>query len=271
MSSYYVLIVSDGTGETAYRLLKAASRQFDSDVLITRYAKVRDRRQIEDVLRAVHRSHTLVVHTFASSELRQHIAKIAAEEKIQSIDVFGPIVEKMADFFQKKPVSQPGLLHQVDEEYFDRVEAIEFAIRHDDGESVDDMEDADIVLVGVSRTSKTPLSIYLAQEGWRVANIPISVGSKLPSKLFDIDQHKVVGLVVDPTRLAEARRVRLEQLGVEGSSYADMERIRNEMEYAQAVFDQNPSWPVIDVTGKSIEEVSQEVLDVVIGRGRKLQ
>jgi regulator of PEP synthase PpsR (kinase-PPPase family) len=188
-----------------------------------------------------------------------------------SVDVFGPILKELTLFFDKKPVSKPGLLHQVDDEYFDRVEAIEFAIRHDDGSQLEDVENADIVLVGVSRTSKTPLSIYLAQDGWRVANIPITVGTRLPGKLFEIDKHKVVGLIVNPERLAEARKVRLEQLGVEGSSYADTERIRGEIEYARAIFDQNPSWPVIDVTGKSIEEISQEVLDVVIGRGRKLQ
>jgi len=270
MGNYYVLIVSDGTGETAYRLLKAAMRQFEADILITRYAKVRDKRQIEEIVKAVKRSHTLVVHTFASEELRNHMRKMTEEEGAECIDVLGPLVEELAQFFHKAPAAKPGLLHQVDEEYFDRVEAIEFAIRHDDGESIEDLEEADIILVGVSRTSKTPLGIYLAQDGWRVANIPIVVGTKLPRKLFEVDQHKVVGLVVDPDRLAEARRARLEQLGVEGSSYADAERIRGEIDYAKAVFDQHPDWPVIDVTGKSIEEVSQEVLDEVIGRGRKL-
>lgn len=270
MGNYYVLIVSDGTGETAYRMLKAAMRQFDSDILITRYAKVREKSQIEDIVKAVKRSHTLIVHTFASKDLREHMRSMAEREGAECLDVLGPLVDELAEFFEKMPVSKPGLLHQVDEEYFDRVEAIEFAIRHDDGESNDDLGDADIILVGVSRTSKTPLSIFLAQEGWRVANVPIVVGSKLPRKLFDVDQHKVVGLVVDPERLAETRRVRLEQLGVEGSSYADTERIRGEIDYARAVFEQNASWPIIDVTGKSIEEVSQEVLDVVIGRGRSL-
>jgi len=270
MDNYYVLIVSDGTGETGYRLLKAAMQQFDADILITRYAKVRQKSQIREVLKAVTKSHTLIVHTFASQELRDFMTRTAEEEGTPCIDVLGPLVEHLSHFFHKVPVSKPGLLHQVDEEYFDRVDAIEFAIRHDDGESITDLEKADIVLVGVSRTSKSPLSIYLAQEGWRVANIPIGVGSKLPSKLFELDQHKIVGLIVDPERLAEARRVRLEQLGVEGSSYADKERIQAEIEYAKAVFEQNTEWPVIDVTGKSIEEVSQEVLDVVIGRGRKL-
>ncbi|GAB4245658.1 MAG: pyruvate, water dikinase regulatory protein [Acidobacteriota bacterium] len=267
---HYILIVSDGTGETAYRLLRAAARQFETDVLITRYANVRSRDQIDEIIKAVKSSHTLIVHTFASPELRKYMAGRASGDGVDHFDVFGPILQKLSEFFEKKPVAQPGLLHQVDDEYFERVEAIEFAIRHDDGHSVDDLDQADIILVGVSRTSKTPLSIYLAQEGWRVANLPITVGSRLPSKLFEVDQHKIVGLVVDPERLAEARRARVEQLGIDGSVYADAERIRAELAYAQEIFRQNPSWPVIDVTGKSIEEVSQEVLDVVVGRGRKL-
>lgn len=266
-----ILIVSDGTGETAYRLLRAAARQFDSDVLITRYANVRTKEQIQEIVQAVRRSHILIVHTFASPELRLWMGRLASSDGVDHFDVFGPLLEKLSEFFQRKPVSMPGLLHQVDNEYFDRVEAIEFAIRHDDGHSVEDLEQADIVLVGVSRTSKTPVSIYLAQDGWRVANLPITVGTRLPSKLFELDQHKVVGLVLDPDRLAELRRARVEQLGVDRSSYADSERVRAELEYAQAIFQQNPSWPIIDATGKSIEEISQEVLDAVIGRGRKLQ
>jgi len=266
-----ILIVSDGTGETAYRLLRAAARQFDSDVLITRYANVRTKEQIQEIVQAVRRSHILIVHTFASPELRRCMRTLASSDGVDHFDVFGPLLEKLSEFFQRKPVSMPGLLHQVDNEYFDRVEAIEFAIRHDDGHSVEDLEQADIILVGVSRTSKTPVSIYLAQDGWRVANLPITVGTRLPSKLFELDQHKVVGLVLDPDRLAELRRARVEQLGVDRSSYADSERVRAELEYAQAIFQQNPSWPIIDATGKSIEEISQEVLDAVIGRGRKLQ
>ncbi len=268
---FYVLIVSDGTGETAYRLLRAAARQFDADVLMTRYANVREKHQIREIVRAVTRSQTLIVHTFAAPQLRRYMSEVAGAEGAESVDVFGPIVTKLSDFFGSKPVAKPGLLHQVDDEYFDRVEAIEFAIQHDDGASIETAENADIILVGVSRTSKTPLGIYLAQDGWRVANVPISVGTRLPAKLFEVDQHKIVGLLVHPDRLAEARKARLEQLGVQGSSYADEERIRGEIEYANAIFEQNPSWPVIDVTGKSIEEISQEVLDVVIGRGRKLQ
>lgn len=271
MSHYYVLIVSDGTGETGYMMLKAAMRQFeDVDILITRYANVRSSGQIVEILKAATRSSTLVIHTFASPKLRKVMSDTAKEEGAECIDVLGPLVNTLAGFFKSKPVAKPGLLHQVDEEYFERVDAIEFAIRHDDGESVADLERADIVLVGVSRTSKSPLSIYLAQEGWRVANIPVVVGTKLPRELFAIDSHKVIGLIIDPKRLAEARRVRLRQLGVDNSSYAELERIKEELKYARAIFEQNPDWPVIDVTGKSIEEVSQEVLDELIGRGRKM-
>lgn len=270
MEKHNVLIVSDGTGETAHRLLKAAIRQFSKDILITRYANIRHRSQIEDILRAASKSNSLIVHTFGSSELRDFLEKSAEKEKTDTIDVLGPLVEQLSQFFQTRPASQPGLLHQVDEEYFDRVDAVEFAIRHDDGNDVSDLNQADIILVGVSRTSKSPLSIYLAQEGWRVANIPIAAGSKLPSQLFQVDPRKVVGLTIQPERLAEARQVRIRQLGLDGSSYADPDRIHEELEYARAVFEQNEAWPIIDVTGKSIEEVSQEILDQLIGRGRRL-
>jgi [pyruvate, water dikinase]-phosphate phosphotransferase / [pyruvate, water dikinase] kinase len=268
MSNYYILLISDGTGETAYRLLKAARSQFAEKVVISRYTRIRDIDQIKSMMKAVKKNQTLIVHTFASKKLRDDMVSLAEKQGVKCIDVLGPLIDQLAEVFESTPQSKPGLLHKVDEAYFDRVDAIEFAINHDDGASLKDLHKADIVIVGISRTSKTPLSIYLAQEGWRVANIPLAVGMKLPSKLSAIDQRKIVGLVTDPDRLAEARQVQMVQMGMESSSYANSERIQSEIEYAKAVFDQNPSWPVIDVTGKSIEEISQEVLDVVIGEGR---
>lgn len=270
MGNYHVFIVSDGTGETAYRMLKAAMLQFHEDILITRYSNVRQESQIREILKAAAENDTLVVYTFASQELRGVLHRLADELKAEHLDLLGPLMEKLSTFFHEPPVSKPGLLHQVDEEYFARIDAIEYAIRHDDSRSVKDLGTADIVVVGVSRTSKTPLSIYLAQEGWRVANIPIVAGIKLPNELFQIDQHKVVALSIDPQRLAEVRRARLDQLGVKDSSYADLDRIREELRYAHSIFSENPSWPVIDMTGKSIEEASQLVLDQLMGRGRRL-
>ena len=270
MSNYYILLISDGTGETAYRLLKAARSQFAEKVVISRYTRIREIEQIKSMMNAVKKDQTLIVHTFASKKLRDDMVLLAEDHGVKCIDVLGPLIEKLAEVFKSTPHSKPGLLHKVDEAYFDRVDAIEFAINHDDGASLKDLHKADIILVGISRTSKTPLSIYLAQEGWRVANIPLAVGTKLPGKLSAVDQRKIVGLITDPERLAEARQVQMVQMGMVGGSYADSERIQSEIEYAKAVFSQNSSWPVIDVTGKSIEEISQEVLDMVIGEGRSI-
>jgi len=270
MKDYHVFIVSDGTGETAYRMLKAAMVQFQEDILITRYSNVRDQMQIQAVTQAASQNSTLVVFTFVSAALRGQMERSAREAGLEYLDMLGPLMEKLASFFHKPPTAKPGLLHQVDEEYFARIDAIEFAIRHDDGRALKDIDGADIILLGISRTSKTPLSIYLAQEGWRVANTPLVIGVKPPKEIFAADQKKIAGLTIEPQRLAEIRRVRLKQLGVRDSSYADIRRIQEELDFAHSIYAEHPLWPVIDVTGKSLEEVSQEVLDQLIGRGRKL-
>lgn len=270
MADYHVLITSDGTGETAYRMLKAAMVQFREDIVITRYSNVRDESQIENILKAAS-AHptTLVVYTFVSAELRQRLARQAEQRDIEYIDMLGPLMDKLTSFFHKPPTAKPGLLHQVDEEYYQRIDAIEYAIRHDDGRNLNEIDSAEIVLVGISRTSKTPLSIFMAQEGWKVANVPLVPDVKPPRKLMEIDQRKIAGLTIDVQRLAEIRRVRLIRLGVKDRSYADIHRIKRELDHAHAVF-ADTHWPVIDVTGKSLEEVSQEVLDQLVGRGRKL-
>lgn len=270
MKNYHLFIVSDGTGETAYRMLKAALLQFEQDILMTRYGNVRTKREIRKILQSASRNDTFLVHTFASARLRNLLAAMAKEEGMECIDLLGPLMGKLTSLFHKRPASKPGLLHQVDEGYFARIDAIEYSIRHDDSRSTKDIDIADIVIVGVSRTSKTPLSVYLAQDGWKVANIPIVTGIKLPRELFQLDQHKVVGLTIEASRLVEIRRVRLQQLGATDSSYADLDRISEEINYANSIYCQNPLWPVIDVTRKSIEETSQAVLDRLMGRDRKL-
>ena len=265
-----MFIVSDGTGETAYRLLKAAMVQFEEDILITRYSNVRDQAQIAAVTQAASQNSTLLVFTFVSVSLRAQMERTAREAGLEFLDILGPLMERLAAFFHKPPSAKPGLLHQVDEEYFARIDAIEFAIRHDDGRALDDISAGDIILLGISRVSKTPLSIYLAQEGWRVANCPLVSGVTPPKEIFSADQKKIAGLTIEPHRLAEIRRVRLRQLGTKDSSYADIRRIQEELDFAHRIYSEHPIWPIIEVTGKSLEEVSQEVLDQLIGRGRKL-
>lgn len=270
MENYHIFIVSDATGETAYRLLKAAMLQFTQDILITRFPNVREEERIREIISSAAEDETLLVYTFVSPQLRSVMESLAAKAGRECIDLLGPLMEKLASFFHKQPVAKPGLLHQVDEEYFARIDAIEYAIRHDDSRSIKDLDTADIVILGVSRTSKTPLAIYLAQEGWKVANIPIVMGLELPRELFQIDQNKMVGLSIEPQRLAEIRRARLQQLGAQSSSYADLDRVKEELNFAHSIYSQNPLWPVIDVTGKSIEEASQEVLDQLFGKDRRL-
>ncbi|MFQ5737797.1 MAG: pyruvate, water dikinase regulatory protein [Acidobacteriota bacterium] len=270
MKDFHLHIISDGTGDTAYRMLQAAMAQFQEDVVITRYTNVREESQLRAILSAAASQPSLVAYTFVTEELKRSLERLAPEQGVESIDLLGPLMQKLAAFFDKPPTARPGLLHQVDGEYFARISAIEYAIRHDDGHSVDDLKSSEIVLVGVSRTSKTPLSIYLAQDGWKVANVPIVAGAKLPKQLFEIAQHRIVGLTMNPGRLAEIRKIQLRQEGREDSQYANPEQIREELDYAHSIYAQNPTWPVIDVFGKSIEEISQEVLDRLVGRGRRL-
>ena len=270
MASFNVLIVSDGTGETANRMLKAAMLQFREDIAISRHSNIRSEEQIREILQEASNGQMLVVHTFVTLELQEFIQKAAEEEGAQCIDLIGPIMGQLSSFFKTSPEAEPGLLHRVDADYFARIDAIEYAIRHDDGRCANDMDTADIILLGVSRTSKTPLSIYLAQEGKTVANIPIVQGMKIPDEVSQVDQDKIVGLSIDPDRLAVIRQARLQQLGVQDSSYADMSRIKEELSYAHTIFSQNPIWPVIDVTGKSLEELAHEVLDNLFGKERGL-
>ena len=269
MAHYQVVLMSDGTGETANHILKAAMLQFGEDIFITRHGNIRDKHQIDELLERVVEEAVLVVYTFVSKELREHARQAAADHNSDSVDLLGPLMERLTNLFHRVPVAEPGLFHQVDEDYFVRVEAIEFAIQHDNNSNLKDLDTADIVLLGVSRTSKTPLGIYLAQEGWRVANVGIRQGTMLPKKLFQIDQHKVVGLSIDPERLVEIRKARVDRLADKDSDYIDMDRIGEELEYAHSIY-RGSEWPVIDVTGKSLEELSQEVLDSLFGKGRKL-
>ena len=161
-------------------------------------------------------------------------------------------------------------MHQVDDDYFERMDALTFAVRHDDSRDPEGIVQADIVLVGVSRTSKTPLSIYLAQEGWKVANVAVVIGDELPRELEHIDPTRVIGLTATPERLAEIREARLQRLGSETSTYADISRVDEELQHCKTIFDRHPKWLIIDVSRKSVEETAAEILDDLFGKERHL-
>jgi hypothetical protein len=272
----HIFVVSDGTGATATALVKAGLVLFrgegalEADVKVTRFPKTRQDRAIERVLDRAKEEHAFVVHTFGSGELRVVMEKAARERGVPTADVIGPLIDSFAKFLKVRPQSKSGVLHQVDEDYFKRIDAVEFAVMHDDSRHTAGLPFADIVLVGVSRTGKTPLSVYLALEGWRVANVALVKERPLPAEMDRVEPRRIVGLACEPSRLAEIRRSRLRHLGQGETDYGDLDAIEEEIRWSRTLFRQK-GWTVLDTTEKSIEESANAVLDRVIGKDRGVQ
>jgi regulator of PEP synthase PpsR (kinase-PPPase family) len=261
---YRVLVVSDGTGVTAEQVLSAALMQFEgAEVEVERRPGVRSREQVRQVVQEAAQVGAFIVHTLVSDKLREEMVRAGRLYNVEMIDLMGPLLARLSQQLAVSPAEKPGLFRQLNEEYFRRIETIEFALRHDDGLRVRELPQAEIVLVGVSRTFKTPLSIYLAFKGWLVANVPIVLKTKPPSVLFDLPAGRVFGLTIDPVRLAALRRVRQEHLGGATGEYANPDFVRREVEYALSIFRSQREWPVVDVTDKPIEEIVSEILVLV--------
>lgn len=256
-----IYLLSDATGETAEKMVLAALTQFrDKPVRMTRVNNVRTKNQVYEALDEALSNHGLVVYTIVNRELAQLVHDECDGLGLISIDLLTPLLLKVAHYLGRSPKETPGLLHGVDEAYFRRVEAIEFTVKHDDGQEPRNLYLADIVLVGISRTSKTPLSIYLAHRGWKVANVPLVNGIEPPPQLFEVDPKKIAALVIDPQRLVEVRAARLRNLGQDPrAAYADYEEIEEELKHARKLFRRHP-WVVVDVSSKAVEETANEVL-----------
>ncbi len=256
-----IYLLSDGTGETAEKMASAALSQFrEKQVHLLRISNVRSKSQLYQALDDALEKRALVVYTMVNRELAQLVRDECDALGLTAIDLLTPLLGKLAAFFGRSPKETPGLLHGVDEDYFRRIEAMEFTVKHDDGQETRHLPQADIVLVGVSRTSKTPLSIYLSHRGWKVANVPLVPGIDPPAELDDVDPGRVACLVIDPQRLVEIRASRMKHLGQDPRlAYADYERVEDEIRFSRALF-RRRSWVVIDVTGKAIEETANEVL-----------
>lgn len=265
-----IFVVSDGTGETAMGMLKAALVQYEGlDIKLSRFKNVRNFSQIERILEQAKEEIGFVVYTLVSKSMRKEIKDKSRQMNVPTVDLLGGLLESLDLFFDTTSSSDPeaGLLRTVDEKYFKRIEAIEFTVRHDDGKTTQQLAEADIVLVGISRTSKTPLSIFLSHKGWKVANIPLVPDTPLPKELFEIDQKKIVGLTIDENKLRMIRRKRLENFGQDpGGSYANMEQIQKEINYANEIFKKNRRWPVVNVTDRALEETAAEVARIVSAR-----
>lgn len=261
-----IFAISDATGVTAERVVRAALTQFQgAEVSIIRYGGIREAEQIHHIVAEAARTGGFIVHTFVGEDQRLEILNVGRVNNVTTIDLMGPLLARLSELLLIPPSAQPGLFNPFDSSYLQRIDAIDFTVRHDDGRNISDLYQAEIVLVGVSRTSKTPISIYLAYRGWKVANIPIILGVEPPSQLFKLPHNRVAGLVVIPERLAELRRVRAERMGVTMPGYADLEHVRQEVAYAYQLFDRRRDWPLIDVTTKPLEEAASEVV-TLLGR-----
>jgi len=265
-----IYVLSDATGETATLMLKAALVQFkEDDINFFRYKNVRNKDQLLSILDHLPDSDGMLVHTLVSKNLRKIITEESRLRGLLTVDLLGPTLHALEYYFEKKSdsVENPGGLRTVDETYFKKIEAIEYTVKYDDGKCLDRLDQADIVLVGISRTSKTPLSIYLSYKGLKVANIPMVKDQELPKELFEIEQKKIVGLSIELEALRRIRKKRLEKFGQDPEgNYASLKNISDEITFSEKIFSENRRWPVINVTDRALEETASEIARVVSSR-----
>lgn len=264
-----ILVLSDGTGETGEQMVRAALQQFKGHLVHVRtYAHITRRDQLRSWFQVAHRQGAAVVTTLVGLDMRAYASELSREHGVAHLDLIEGLLGMLTGYLEQQPVGVPGLMHQADETYFRRIEAVEYTIKADDGKEPRSLRDADIVLVGISRTSKTPLSTYLAHKGYKVGNVPIVLDHPLPEQLFAVDQQRVFALTIDPEALRSIREARLHTMGLGRQvNYADMQYILAELEYADTLYRSHRSWPVIDVTGKAVEETAADILGILRDRG----
>lgn len=265
MKEFYVHIVSDSTGETGHLVARACLAQFDGIHGTERiWPMVRGPEHVEEVLGAIRELPGIVLHTLVDQETRKALEQGCRRLMVPHLAILDPILSALGGYLNAKVHARPGRQHAMDEEYFDRIEAMHFALSHDDGQSTWDINEADVILVGVSRTSKTPTSIYLANRGIKTANIPFVPNVPLPDDLFKATHPLVIGLTNDARRLVEIRRQRLKLLDQdESTDYVDLEQVQAELNQARKLFTKH-GWPVINVTRRSIEETAANVLKLYL-------
>lgn len=258
-----IYVVSDFTGETAEHVARAAFSQFASDTIdLQRFRYINNKERAQEVLEQAAEDEALIICTLVDHDLRRWFVEKARGQGTETVDILGPILDILEKRLGHPPLETPGLLRRMDEEYFRRVKAIEFAIKCDDGRCPEELSAADVVIIGVSRTSKTPLCMYLAHRGFMVANIPLIPETEPPKQLFGVLPERVFGLMVQPEKLVHIRRERLRLLGLDAevSNYAQWERVEEELQYARNLM-RKIGCRVLNVTNRAIEETAQEILD----------
>jgi regulator of PEP synthase PpsR (kinase-PPPase family) len=267
---YHLHLVSDATGETLNTVAKAVAAQFEG--LSARehiYSLVRTERQLRRAVDHIEAEPGVVFFTLVNPGLRRILEGECKKLQVPCVSILDRAVEVLGKYLGAKESHRPGGQHDMDARYLERVDALNFAIQHDDGQNAQNLGQADVVLVGVSRSSKTPTCVYLAIRGVKAANIPVVPGVELPSQLFSLSRTLVVGLWLSPERLLQIRRNRLVTMGeMKGSDYTDDEAVRAEVANTRKLFEMN-EWPSIDVTRRSIEETAAAILNLLAERDEK--
>lgn len=259
-----IFVVSDSIGETAELVAQAAKIQFaDAVTGIRKFSFVLDKSQMDEIINSARDIDCLILYTLVMSEEKQYFMQQAQENNIKAIDLLGPIITTLESLTGVLPKREAGLNRRLTSHYFDKIESIEFAVKYDDGKDPRGFKKADVVLIGVSRTSKTPLSLYLANRSLKVANLPLVPEVKPADELFEIPSRKIIGLTNSPELLNNIRKERLKDMGVtKYSSYADLDRILEELDYADKIF-QKLKCPVIDVSQRAIEETASIIMSII--------
>lgn len=262
MTAYHMHLVSDATGETVNSVARACLVQFEGVEPIEHiWTLIRTKGQMEKVLTKIGENPGAVLYTIVNDKLRPVLLHGCRRLGVPCISVLDPVIHGLAAYFNAEISGRPGLQHVLDADYFHRIDAMAYTQAHDDGQLGGDLKLADVILLGVSRTSKTPTCMYLANRGIKAANVPIVPGCPLPDELFNLSHPLVVGLVTDPVRLVQIRRNRLLMISQHDSEteYTDLERVREEVAFARKLFAAN-DWLVIDITRRSIEETAATIL-----------
>ena len=262
---YNVYLVSDSTGETLDRIFLSLKSQFANfDYEKKEFAFVRTEQQIDKIIKeCIKLNNSLILYTIVETKLAKYISNQSEKNNVPCFGILGNLILSFSKLLNKKAIHKPSAQHVLDEDYYKRIEAIQFTMAHDDGKKVDDIKNADVILLGVSRTSKTPTSIYLANRGYKTINIPLVLEQKIPKDLTFNKKACIVGLVADPERLADIRRNRVAIMKDHKiKEYTDLEFIKKEINDSKDLFKKN-NWPIIDVTRRSVEETAASILKII--------
>tara|TARA_A100001015_G_scaffold6917_1_gene8588 strand:+ start:6269 stop:7087 length:819 start_codon:yes stop_codon:yes gene_type:complete len=262
---YNVYLVSDSTGETLDRIFLSLKSQFANfDYEKKEFAFIRTEQQIDKIIKeCIELDNSLILYTIVETKLAKYISNQSEKNNVPCFGILGNLILSFSKLLNQKAIHKPSAQHVLDDDYYKRIEAIQYTMSHDDGKKVDDLSNADVILLGVSRTSKTPTSIYLANRGYKTINIPLILDQKVPEELMSNSKACIVGLVADPDRLADIRRNRVAIMNDHKlKDYTDLDFIKKEVNESKILFKKN-NWPIIDVTRRSVEETAASILKII--------